>query len=303
MPLENAKCRPPTLRQAERELTQRFAASHSDTPALDARLLIEAATGIDRMAWVREPDQVINDDAAARLAKYAERRMSHEPVSRILGRRSFYGREFEITPATLDPRPDSETLIRLALELTAAEEIAHRPIRILDIGTGSGCLLVTLLAELPGATGVGTDIDLGALAVARRNGLRHAIDSRVDWRVARSLKAVDETFDLIVANPPYIPSGNINSLAPEVRDFDPRVALDGGADGLEIYREIIADLSPNRVSGWLIFEVGYDQSAAVAALMQQASTLDMATFRVAVDLNAHQRCVACRAHPPDRCEK
>src|SRR5262249_44131133 len=150
----------------------------------------------------------------------------HEPVSRILGRRDFYGRTFAITSATLDPRPDSEILITATLELVREDGLADKPPRIIDIGTGSGCLLLTLLAELPAATGLGTDISQAALDAARANALAMGLAERAEWLQADALEGVPGGFHIVVTNPPYIRTGEIPELEPEVRSFDPVQALD-----------------------------------------------------------------------------
>ncbi len=170
-----------------------------------------------------------------------------------LAQREFYGRRFALSSATLDPRPDSETLIEAALGIAAREGWRERSIRILDVGTGTGCLLLTLLAELPLATGVGTDISGEALQTAARNATSLGVAERVHFAQADALGGIDGPFDLVVSNPPYIASGDIAGLSTEVRKYDPRVALDGGADGLDIYRRIIADLG-RVLRGWVIFE-------------------------------------------------
>ena len=209
-----------------------------------------------------------------------------------MGEREFYGRRFTLSPATLDPRPDSETLIETAIDIAAREGWRERQIRILDIGTGTGCLLLTLLAELPLATGLGTDISAAALQTAAMNAASLDVAARATFALADMLDGVDGTFDLVVSNPPYIASADIADLSPEVREFDPRAALDGGADGLDFYRRIVADLG-RVLDGWAIFEVGAGQADAVAMLSQQAF---VKTRRAEVtrhsDLGGHTRCVA-----------
>ena len=189
---------------------------------------------------LRAPERALSPAAGRSVLRgYIERRARREPVSRILGERDFYGRSFAISPATLDPRPDSETLIAAALELVREEAWTTRPLRILDVGTGSGCLLLTLLAELPAATGLGTDISPAALDAAR------ITPASLDWLIASNgcrptpLKASPGGFHMLVANPPYVRTAEIAALEPEVRSFDPVQALDGGADGLDFYRRLV----------------------------------------------------------------
>ena len=223
------------------------------------------------------------------------RRALREPVSRILGRRDFYGRVFHVTAATLDPRPCSETLIEAALELAREEGWRGRPIRILDVGTGSGCLLLTLLAELPLATGLGTDISGEALAVAEENARRLGLAQRSRFAVANFLEGIEETFDLVVANPPYVASTDIAGLEPEVRDHDPLPALDGGPDGLDGYRAIAADIKRIVPTGWTLVEVGAGQAAAVAQLLQGGGPdRPLPAARMWRDLGGHVRAVAVK---------
>ncbi|MDD3668725.1 MAG: peptide chain release factor N(5)-glutamine methyltransferase [Alphaproteobacteria bacterium] len=226
----------------------------SDTPSLDARLHAQSGAPVSAEEFVR-------------------RRKAGEPVSKILGRRGFWKGDFIVTPDVLDPRPDSETLIESVLKCFPDKS---RPYRILDIGTGSGCLLASLLGEYPNAAGVGVDISEKALAVARKNahGLPAAF-MRKDFAApdfARGLGA----FDIVVSNPPYIPTAEIAHLEPAVREYDPRAALDGGADGLEAYRHLAREcpglLNPDGVA---FFEIGRGQGADVRAIFA-ACGLDFA---------------------------
>jgi len=260
-----------------------------ESPARDARLLLAAAVEVEPLDIIRDPDRALSGPEAAALSGLLARRLAHEPVSRILGRRAFYGREFAVTPATLDPRPDSETLIEMALEISETEDWRNRPIRILDIGTGTGCLLITLLSELPLATGLGTDIEPDALKVAQQNALRLGVGGRADFKVHRSLTGVSGPFDLLVSNPPYIPAAEIDLLEADVRQFDPRASLDGGPDGLAVYRDIAAGLSRVVPRGVAILEVGAGQSTAVSALF---SAEFVRQIRQKTDLGGHERCVA-----------
>lgn len=280
-------------------LTRELAdAGIDDGPARDARLLLMAALGFSGTDLLREPERRISENEALKLGNFARRRAAREPVSRILGERGFYGRTFHIAPATLDPRPCTETVIDATLEVVEREGWRNHPIRILDIGTGSGALLVTLLAELPLATGVGTDISDDALAGARGNAERLGVTSRATFLNRRTLDGIDETFDLLVSNPPYIPTGDIAGLEPEVRDFDPLGALDGGADGLDFYRALAEGLHRQVPNGWALFEVGAGQADDVAALLQRAAGGTAATAEIKrwKDLGQHTRCVAVRTH-------
>jgi release factor glutamine methyltransferase len=196
-----------------------------------------------------------------------ERRLAGEPVSRIIGMREFFGRSFRIDACTLDPRPDTETLIEAALALANHE----KPLRLLDLGTGIGCILVTLLAELPEASGVGIDMSLPALERARANAEAHGVGDRASFFASDWLEAVGGTFDLAVANPPYLSAADMAGLTPEVRNHDPRGALDGGADGLSAYRRIVPHLRKVlRPGGTALFEIGPSQADAVARLLAEA---------------------------------
>jgi release factor glutamine methyltransferase len=283
------------MSDAVQRVSRALAQAGVDTPSRDARLLVAEAAGCDSARLIAEPERVLTQAERRHLKVLAKRRCAREPVSRILGHREFYGRNFDISPAVLDPRPDSETLIEMALGLVDEEGWRAQPIRILDVGTGSGCLLVSLLAELPSATGVGTDVSAEALEVAAQNAARHGVASRARFEVRRSLEGLEGPFELLVCNPPYIPTQEIAALASEVRDHDPRGALDGGADGLSVYREVIPELGQVVSSGWVLFEVGAGQSGAVAELLSPVSGAQAATkIRFGRDLGDHLRCVAAK---------
>lgn len=283
----------PTTTRAEAlaALRRAFAAAGIDQADLDARVLLCALSGIDAARLISEPDHPLG--AAARAVGDAVvRRLAREPVSRILGWREFFGRTFEITPATLDPRPDTETVVDAVLGYVQANGGRQRHWRILDFGTGSGCLLVTLLAELPNATGVGVDISGAALEVAARNAARLGVGGRAVLVIADGLEQVEPAFDILVANPPYIPSAQIATLASEVRDYDPHMALDGGADGLDQYRRLVECILPLVPNGYLAFEVGRDQAAAVAALIaERARGRRWPAPELVADLAGIDRCV------------
>ncbi|MTD94513.1 peptide chain release factor N(5)-glutamine methyltransferase [Hyphomicrobium sp. xq] len=287
---------PMTLAEAARAAQQALDAAGVEDAGRDARLLIAAAAGVSTADIIGRPEQRLSAEAQARLRQMIERRRAREPVSRILGEREFYGRRFALSAATLDPRPDSETLIGAALEIATHEGWGEAPIRILDIGTGTGCLLLTLLAELPNATGLGTDLSEEALATARQNAQALGLAERVAFACHDMLDGVAGPFDLVISNPPYIASGDIPGLAPEVRDHDPPAALDGGSDGLAFYRQISQGLG-GVLRGWVVLELGMGQADAVALLLQQAFVKTLrAEVRRYDDLGGHTRCVALRLH-------
>ena len=262
----------------------------------DARRLLAAALGLSTAQILARPERTLSPEEAESVGRCVARRVAREPVSRILGVRDFYGRSFAISPATLDPRPDSETLIAAVLELAASEGWLARPLRLLDVGTGSGCLLLTLLAELPGAAGVGTDTSVAALNVARANAQRLGLTDRAQWLAADALEAIRGEFDILISNPPYIPTRDIAGLDPEVRLYDPPSALDGGADGLRFFHRLLARMRHVVVDGWTVLEVGHDQADAVAALLSSTgSAASTGNIRFYRDVAGKRRCVAARS--------
>jgi release factor glutamine methyltransferase len=292
-PPKGTEREPDTLGGVTRDCQRKLVAAGVESPARDARLLVAAALGLEAVDLLAKPERRVTKAEQRSIDMVIERRCAREPVSRILRTRAFFGRPFALSPATLDPRPDSETLIEMALEIADKQGWRQRAIRILDVGTGSGCLLATLLAELPLAAGVATDVSLAALETARRNAESCGVGERASFMQADALDGVAGLFDLVVCNPPYIPTADIATLAPEVRDYDPPGALDGGADGLDIYRRVIPDLGRVAPSGWVAFEVGAGQAGAVAELLlQRFGRTGSGEVRFRTDLGGHTRCVA-----------
>jgi release factor glutamine methyltransferase len=271
------------------EAARRLRAGGVETPALDARILLRHATGLTHEALIAHGRDPLSPKHAARFGNFVARRLSGEPVSRIVGAREFYGRAFRIDRHTLDPRPDTETLVDAALEIAVGRK---RPLRVLDLGTGSGCILVTLLAELPEASGLGTDASPETLAVARENSARFGVAERAAFLVADWFDGIGGRFDLIVSNPPYIPRGDIDGLAREVAGHDPRGALDGGVDGLDAYRRIAAGATGALTPGGHLFvEIGAGQADTVCGLLQDAG-LVLDEGGVLADLAGRPRCIA-----------
>lgn len=261
----------------------------------DVRRLVAGALGLSGADVLREPERKLTTAELELVHGYVERRRRREPVSRILGEREFYGRPFAVSPATLDPRPDSETVIAAALEIARAEGWLSQPLRLLDFGTGSGCLLLTLLCELPQAAGLGSDISAAALATAALNASRLGVDARVSWQRADGLESIAEPFHILVANPPYVRTADIASLEPEVRNFDPLEALDGGPDGLKLYRRLAQNAARLVPTGWIVLEVGHDQADEVAALLTaDEAGLNLAELRIHRDVAGRRRCVAAK---------
>jgi len=239
----------------------------AEEAAQDARALLFAAAGLTRADLVLAPDAPLSADAARRFEAFARRRAAREPVSRIIGTRGFWTLDLLVAPDVLDPRADTETLVAAALDLVSARR--GEALSILDLGSGSGAILCALLAELPRAQGVAVDISLAACAATKANLARCGLSARAVALRGRWGEALNARFDLILSNPPYIRSGEIDGLAPEVRAFDPRLALDGGADGLDCYRDI-ARAAPGLLKrdGVLALEIGYDQAAQVGAVLR-----------------------------------
>jgi release factor glutamine methyltransferase len=278
-----------TRSEALRELRRTLDAAGFETAALDARLLLLAALAITATDLITRPESLLSPDQAETLASFTRRRLDHEPVARIVGEREFWGLPFRLSAETLVPRPDTETVVETALDLIADR---RAPLRIVDFGTGSGCILVALLHELRNATGLGIDLSFGALVTARANAHANGVGTRSRFALSRWADAVSGTFDLVVSNPPYIASGVIPTLDDEVRDYDPRLALDGGPDGLEPYRILLTEagrlLSPG---GLLVVEIGYDQAQDLTSL---AGLHDLEILRIAHDLSGTPRCVAMK---------
>ncbi len=256
---------------ARRALSDAFRGAGLDTPELDARVLLAHVLRLDHAGLIAAADRPLREEEAARAEVVAARRLAREPVARIVGHKEFWGLPIRLAPATLVPRPETETVVEAALALIDAEGLRTRLLRIADLGTGSGALLAALLVELPNAFGIGTDVSLPALAMARHNAVRLVLDKRARFVACDFGAALDGGFDLVVSNPPYIASGAIAALAPEVRDHDPSLALDGGPDGLASYRALASDaarlLAPG---GHLIVELGAGAAAGVTALFETA---------------------------------
>ena len=271
-------------------LTRAFEKSELEEPAREARLTVRAACGVSWATLIAAPEEPLGP-AALRLGEIALRRAGGEPLSRIVGRREFWGLSLSLSPDVLDPRPETETIVEAAVALFATRR--REQIRVLDVGVGSGAILCALLAEFPYARGFGVDASQKATEVALANLEACGLAGRANVRVGHWTASVEGSFDLIVSNPPYIPSADIAGLPRAVRDFDPRLALDGGVDGLDGFREIIPT-SVRLVSagGALLVEVGASQARSVLAIAIEAGFLDGATWR---DLAGVERVVAARA--------
>jgi release factor glutamine methyltransferase len=256
-----------TLVSTWTDLRARLAAAGVETPAFDARLLLEAAEGVSRIDILTDPRREVSPAGLERLEALAVRRAAREPLAYILGKQHFWSFVMAVSPAVLTPRPDTETLVRVALELLPPGQGR----RILDLGVGSGAVLLAILSERAGDTGLGIDASASALTLAAANAAALGMDMRAAFALGDWGKQLEGTFDLIVSNPPYIEAGAIETLMPEVARYEPRIALDGGGDGLDAYRALAPDvarlLAPG---GGFAFEIGQGQGEAVAALAQAA---------------------------------
>lgn len=263
---------------------------------VDARILAAAALGLSREDMLREPDRPVDVDAQARFQAMIARRCAREPVARILGSREFHSLDFGLGPDTLEPRPDSEVVVEVAVEAAVAYgQAIGGPLRVLDLGTGTGCLLLSVLHALPDAEGVGADIAAGAVDVASRNAERLGLAERTRFVRTDWTDGIDGPFDLILSNPPYIETAEIAVLSPEVAGYDPAAALDGGPDGLDAYRalapRIAAILSS---SGVVVLEVGAGQQEDVTSIFAAAgfTPVDPRT-----DLGGHARALSFATQP------
>ena len=261
----------------------------ADLAALDAEVLARQVLGWDRARFLTERNETASSVFLLKYEPLVARRERREPVSYILGSREFWGLPFEVGPDVLIPRPETEFIVEEALKLVARDS---NPV-VVDVGTGSGCIAIALARELPFARPIATDLSRHALDVARRNAERHGVASRITFVETSFLDGVEAGVDLVVSNPPYVPSISEPGLTPEVRDYEPAVALFGGEDGLDGLRKVLegaaVKLSPG---GWLVMEFGCGQDDCVADLVAGVDGLDLVTIRH--DLQDIPRTVVCR---------
>ncbi|MBT5374932.1 MAG: peptide chain release factor N(5)-glutamine methyltransferase [Rhodospirillaceae bacterium] len=267
--------------------TARLKGAGIPSPRQEGRLLLADALSVSPEKLVLEPGLSLQEAEYARFEAALEKREKRMPMAQVLGRREFWSRSFKVTADTLDPRPDSETLISSVLSAFPDQDA---PLRLLDLGTGTGCLLLTLLSEYPQASGLGIDLSDAACRVAVENATSLGLASRVIFAVGDWGRGLDGTYDVIVSNPPYIPEAEIETLAAEVADFEPRLALSGGADGLACYRDLMPDITRLLAPGGGAFlEIGQGQAGDVSAL---AETEGMALVSEIPDLSGIVRCLA-----------
>lgn len=252
-----------TLVKAWTAARRRLEAAGVDSPVIDARILLLSATGVPRMTLISEPHTPLSAEAQALLDSYVTRREAREPVAHIVGERGFWSLVLKSDRRALVPRPETEVIVDLILK--NAEEAA--PLRILDLGTGSGAILLALLAERPQWSGIGIDVSIEALKLAEENAAMHNLSERAVFVQGSWVEGITGPFDVVVSNPPYIPSADIEGLDIDVRDHDPMMALDGGDDGLEPYRHLLP-LLPGLIKPWglFAFEFGIGQAGDVKAL-------------------------------------
>lgn len=278
-----------TVASALAGATHRLAAAGVEDPRREATVLLGHVLGLDRAALFGHPARALAPREAAAFEAVIARRRAREPSAYITGAREFWSLAFRVTRATLIPRPDSETLVEAALEAVAEREA---PVEILDLGTGSGCLLAALLAELPRARGLGVDIDPRAVAVAAGNARRLGLGARARFAVGDWGAALAGRFDLVICNPPYVPAGEIAGLAPEVAAFEPRRALAAGDDGLAAYRRLAPEIARLLAPGGAaVVELGAGRSAAVAGIFANARLAVVARRH---DLARIERCLVLR---------
>lgn len=273
------------ISSAKRFLMTQFREAGLETADLDARLLIMAATGFSHTEMIARGNEVCALEAQDLIAQYSERRLRGEPVDHILGYREFYGRRFKINKDVLSPRPETEMLIDAALTIIGSKPEA----RILDLGTGSGAIVTSILAEAHHVQAIAVDMSAAALSVARENAKVHGVDKRVVFLEGSWFGPVQDRFDIILSNPPYITNAAMEELANEVSEFDPDLALRGGEDGVTAYRAIISD-APDylKPEGTLLLEIGYDQAQSVCELLQGPH---FASISIVKDLSGHDRMI------------
>jgi release factor glutamine methyltransferase len=263
--------------EALASVVETFQIAGIENPSREARLSLCAASGVSQVALITAPDEALGS-AARTVREFAMRRVAGEPLSRIVGKREFWGLSLAISPHVLDPRPETETIVEAALSILSDRR--EDPLRILDLGVGSGALLCALLTEFGSARGVGVDISADAADVARGNLQACGLSLRAEIRVGDWTSGLNGRFDLVVSNPPYIPTADLASLPREVRDFDPWLALDGGIDGLAEYRRILPESRRLLgLGGWLLVELGASQAAKVPAIANQHGFTDVVTYR------------------------
>lgn len=285
----------PSLNAARRGVARRLRDGGIDTPDLDARILVGHALGLDHAALMLAGQRRLLPGEVARIETFAARRLGREPIARITGTKEFWGLPLKVTPDVLVPRPETETVVEQALAAVDQTGARSRPLRIVDLGVGSGAILIALLVELLNASAIGTDRDPAALALARENARRSGVGPRAAFVACDFGASVAPGCDLVVTNPPYVRTGDIAQLEPDVREFDPRGAIDGGVDGLAAYRVVAVHAWHILARGaHLIAEIGEGQGDVVAALFTAAG---FGRIRIVPDLAGISRVVVATRNP------
>ncbi len=281
-----------TLSDALAVASRRLALAGIEAARQDALILLSHVTGLTRAQLVTEGETSLSAPMQTEYERLLARRANREPVSHLLGWREFWSLPFVVSSAVLDPRPDSETLIQAALDHCPGIDTDYS---VLDLGTGSGCLLLTLLSERPKATGIGLDISGEALRIAAQNADQLGLASRAQFLLGDWGASINGLFDIIVCNPPYVAEAEISDLEPEVAEFEPRIALDGGGDGLSAYRCLLPEIQRRLApSGFSVVEIGADQGDAVRRMMEDCG---LVLVEVRQDLAGIDRCIVCRSDP------
>jgi len=250
--------------------TQKLNCGKIETPALDARLILQCVMQIDHADIICDGGNPVPLPWVDKFDRYIARRLDHEPVHRIIGEREFWGLEIEISPLVLEPRPDTERLVELVLDWIDQHMNRQGDIRIADIGTGSGAIILALLSELDNACAVAVDISPTALDQAKNNAKNHKMGNRVEFIEGNWCEPLSGKFDLVISNPPYIKTTEISRLAPEVRKYDPVIALDGGVDGLAAYCQLLAQSAVYlKTPGAVFFEIGHEQAESVKSIAEE----------------------------------
>ena len=274
-----------TINEAKRALINQFREAGLDTADIDARLLIMAVTAFTQTDMILRGKECLSAEAFQRISNYAARRLAGEPIDNILGWREFYGRQFKVNKDVLSPRPETEMLVDMALECLKDKPNPS----FLDLGTGSGAIAISILAEMKRANGVAVDISAAALDIAKENAVRHNVQDSLTYLQGSWFEPVSGHYDIILSNPPYITAAAMEDLDIEVKDFDPVLALHGGDDGLMVYRTIISQAANYlKPEGVLFFEIGYDQAVAVTNLLSGAGFTDIFVHK---DLSGHDRMI------------
>jgi len=271
-----------------KSIIKRLTNSGVNTAEIDARLLLAYSLGVSKTGLVLNNEKAFDNSKMLNLYEMVDRRCNREPVSRIIGKREFWSMEFDLSPETLDPRHDTEIIIDTALYLQEKDSLNFT--KLLDLGTGSGCILLSLLSEIKMAIGYGVDISFGAIKTAKRNSDKLGFANRTYFFVGNWIDSIQGKFDLVVCNPPYIKLSEIYTLEPEVRNYDPMFALSGGQDGLDSYRHILSDLTRVLVkNGKIVLEIGYDQKESVESMLQSVGFAEIQSHK---DLSGTFRCIS-----------